>query len=141
MWSHGLGSADDLRESLQAPSSLTLTLSELIGSLEIRASLVRSSSRAALKPRAIRETRRTRCSMDYNRSNEKSHFFPLSISWCLVTLAPRLMHACVHMCVGACVKLPRWKYSVIKALLISTPYTSVPPSVMLYRSVPFLCCA
>lgn len=103
--------------------------------------LVRSSSRGALKPRAIRETCRTRYSMNYNRSNENFSFLTSSISWCSFTLAPRLMHACVHMCVGDCVKLLRWKYSVIKAVLISKPYTSVPPSVRLYRCVRFLCCA
>lgn len=33
----------------------------------------------------------------------------------------------MHMCVGDCEKLLRWKYSVIKAVLISKPYTSVRP--------------
>lgn len=69
-----MGSVYNLHESLQAPSSLILTLSQLIMSLEIRAPLVRSSSRAALKPRAIRETCRTRYSMNYNRSNENISF-------------------------------------------------------------------
>lgn len=60
LWTRGwMGSVYNLHERLQAPSSLTLTLSQLIMSLEIRASLVRSSSRAALKPSAIRETCRT----------------------------------------------------------------------------------
>lgn len=96
-----MGSADDLHESLQAPSSLTLTLSQLIMSFEIRASLVRSSSRAALKPRAIRETCRTCYSMDYNRSNKKISFLTFFYFLVLGYIGPQV-DACVCAYVRGC---------------------------------------